>query len=170
MNKKNKSDLVLEGAKLRREKDKIISVEEEKVKLVVFTLSGALYAFYGSEVKEILAQANIFYVPGSPAFIHGVINVRGEIESVINLASFLELSDSGSAVNSRVLLAAGESMRSGVLVDSVEDVLDIPVSAIKPPLSTLSESLRGFIEGEFVHDGKTATLLSVKKIFDRVTS
>src|SRR5208337_5036116 len=122
--KHNKRDFVLEEAKRRREKDKIINVEEERVKVVIFALAGGDYAFYGGEVKEILSQSNIFYVPGTPGFIHGVINVRGEIESVINLAAFLELPDRTKAVNSRILIAAVDGIRSGVLVESVEDVLD----------------------------------------------
>ena len=166
---KSKSDFVLEEAKLRREKDKIINIEEERVKVVIFTLSGGDYAFYGDEVKEILSQANIFYVPGTPRFIHGVINVRGEIESVINLAAFLGLPDSVKAANSRILIAAGDEIRSGVLVESVEDVLDIPVNSIKPPLPTLGQSIKGFIAGEFIYSNKTVTLLSVRRIFEKIS-
>jgi purine-binding chemotaxis protein CheW len=166
---KSKSDFVLEEAKLRREKDRIINIEEERVKVVIFTLSGGDYAFYGDEVKEILSHANIFYVPGTPGFIHGVINVRGEIESVINLAAFLGLPDSVKAVNSRILIAAGDEIRSGVLVESVEDVLDIPVNSVKPPLPTLGQSIKVFIAGEFIHSNKTVTLLSVRRIFEKMS-
>ncbi len=166
---KHSRDFVLEEAKRRREKDEIVNVEEERVKVVIFALAGGDYAFYGSEVKEILSQSNIFYVPGTPGFIHGVINVRGEIESVINLAAFLGLPDSARAVNSRILIAVGEGIRSGVLVESVEDVLDIPVNSIKPPLATLSQSLKGFVTGEFIHGNKTVTLLSARRIFEKIS-
>ena len=162
-------DSILKEAKLRREKDKIIDVLEERVKVVIFALAGGNYAFYGDEVKEILSQANIFYVPGTPGFIQGVINVRGEIESVINLAALLGLPDSVKAVNSRILIAAGDEIRSGVLVESVEDVLDIPINSIKPPFSTLSQSLKGFITGEFIYSNKTVTLLSVRRIFEKIS-
>ena len=166
---KDRRDLVLEEAKRRREKDRIVNVEVERVKVVVFTLTGGDFAFYGNEVKEILSHANIFFVPGTPGFISGVINVRGEIESVINLAVFLGLQDIVQTGTCRILIAAGDEMRSGVLVESVEDVLDIPVSLIKPPLSTLSQSLKEFISGEFVCGNKTVTLLSVKRIFEKIS-
>jgi purine-binding chemotaxis protein CheW len=166
---KEKRELVLEEAKRRREKDRIVNVEADMTKVVIFTLAGGDYAFYGDEVKEILSHANIFYVPGTPGFISGVINVRGEIESVINLAAFLGLPDIVQTVNCRILIASGDEMRSGVLVESVEDVLDIPVNLIKPPLSTLSQSIRVFVTGEFVCGSKTVTLLSVKRIFEKIS-
>ena len=166
---KFKSDLVLEEAKRRREKQRVVNVEEEKVKVVIFTLAGGRYAFYGCEVEEIFSRATIFYVPGAPDFIHGLINIRGDIESVINPNVFLGLPDSGKAQNSRILIASGEGIRSGVQVDSVEDVLDIPASSIKPPLSTLNASVREFVAGEFIHGDETVILLSAGKIFKKIT-
>lgn len=151
------------------EKAKIVDVEEAKKKVVIFVLAGGEYAFTGEEVREILSHANIFYVPGTPDFIEGVINVRGEIESVLNLSIFLGLPGGPNQVNSRILITAGNEIRSGVLVDSVLDVLDITESSIKPPLSTLSDSIKGFITGEFVHQNKTVTLLSVRKIFEKIS-
>lgn len=161
--------MTMDPASKSAQKPKIIDVEESKAKVVIFTLAGGEYAFFGSEVKEILSHANIFYVPGTPAFIEGVINVRGEIESVLNLTAFLGLPSSAKPGNSRILIAAGNEIRSGVLVDSVQDVLDIPESSIKPPLSTLADSIKGFIAGEFSYRDKTVTLLSVTRIFEKIS-
>ncbi|MBF0558863.1 MAG: purine-binding chemotaxis protein CheW [Nitrospirae bacterium] len=167
---KDKSDLVLKEAERRREKNRIADVEEEKVKVVIFTLAGGWYAFSSGEIKEIISHANIFYVPGAPDFIHGLINIRGDIESVINLNMFLRLPDNVKAQSGRVLVAAVEGgIRSGILVDSVEDVLDIPASSVKSPLSTLNKSVREFVAGEFIHGRETVILLSVEKIFEKIT-
>ena len=166
---KRKSDIILEEVKKRRGREKIVDVEEERTKIVVFSLLDDYYAFYGDDVKEILHLVNIYYVPGSPDFILGVVNIRGDIESVLNINKFLGLPDSKQTNHSRIAVAAKDDMRSGVLVDSIIDVIDVPVSSIKPPLSTLNNSLRDFVTGEMLYDNKNVTLLDVEKIFGKIT-
>lgn len=167
----HKSDLVIGEAWRRREEQRITDVEEERVKVVIFRLAGGLYAFHAFEIKEIFSHAGIFFVPGAPAFIHGLINVRGDIESVINLNMFMGLPGSGKEVHGRILIAAVEGgMRSGILVDSVEDVLDIPASSIKPPLSTLGKALQELAAGEFIHGKDTVLLLSAASIFSKMAA
>jgi purine-binding chemotaxis protein CheW len=111
---------------------------------------------------------SIFYVPGSPDFILGVINIRGDIESVIAINKFLGLSEPGVTQSSRIAIASTEEMRSGVLVDSIEDVVDIPVSALKLPIATLDQSQKEFVAGEFTYNEKNITLLDIGKIFGRI--
>ncbi|MDP2646412.1 MAG: chemotaxis protein CheW [Desulfobacterales bacterium] len=166
---KNKSDLILEEIIRRKDQERIVDVEEKKVKIAIFSLHGDFYAFYGKYVKEILPPMTIHYVPGSPDFIPGVINVRGEIESVININSFLGLPDSASSPSSRIALAVAGGIRSGILVDSIEEVLDIPDSSVKPPLDTLPKSIREFVAGEFTHKDKLVTILDIGKIFGKIT-
>ncbi|MCK9364809.1 MAG: chemotaxis protein CheW [Syntrophales bacterium] len=164
----NKSDLILDGIMRRKEKERIVDVEEKKVKVVIFSLHGDFYAFYGEHIKEILPLLTIYYVPGSPEFIPGVINVRGEIESVININRFLGLPDSENSPTSRIALTVTDGIRSGILVDSIEEVLDIPASLVNPPLDTLSKSIKEFVSGEFTHKGKLVTILDIGKIFGKI--
>jgi purine-binding chemotaxis protein CheW len=165
---KNKSDQILEEIMRRKEKERIVDVEESKIKVVIFSLQGGLYAFYGEHIKEILPLMTIYYVPGAAEYIPGVINVRGEIESVININRFLGIADTANAQSGRIALAAANGIRSGILVDAIEDVLDIPANAVKPPLDTLSKSLKEFVTGEFIHRERLITILDIGKIFARV--
>lgn len=167
--RKNKSDLILEEIMRRKEKERIVEVEEKKVKVVIFSLHRDFYAFYGEYIKEILPLMTIYYVPGSPDFIPGVINVRGEIESVIKINRFLGLPDSANSPSSRIVLAVTDGIRSGILVDSVEEVFDIPASSIKPPLDTLSKSIKECVAGEFTQKDKLVTILDIGQIFGKIT-
>jgi purine-binding chemotaxis protein CheW len=164
-----KSDLILEEIMRRKEKERIVNVEEKMVKVVIFSLHQEFYAFYGEYIKEILLVMTISYVPGSPDFIAGVINNRGEIESVVKINRFLDFPDSQVGDNCRIVLAEQEGIRSGILVDSIEDVLDIPVSGIRVPLDALAESIKELVTGEFLHRDKPVTILDIGKIFGKIT-
>jgi purine-binding chemotaxis protein CheW len=165
---RTKSDSILEQLKKRSVREKVVEVEEEKVKLVIFSLADDYYAFNGSEVKEILPSGDISYVPGAPDFILGVINVRGDIESVVAINPFLGLPESKKTARSRIAIAVNGGVRSGIMVDSVEDVLDVPVSSIKPPLATLDAFKKECVTGEAIFKGKNITILDTGKIFGKL--
>ena len=97
----------------------MVNVDEEVTKLVVFTLGGDWFAFHGDKVREILTDNTVFFLPGCPASLEGVINVRGDIESVVLLRTVFGYSAAVDA-SSRILLGHGKSMRSGIRVDSVD--------------------------------------------------
>ena len=166
----SKIERILSQIKTRRIDREIVNVDEEKVKLVIFLLNEDHFAFYGSNVKEILALTEITYVPGAPDFFHGIINVRGDIDSVINIHKYLELENSENKSRSRIVITASGNIRSGILVDSVEDVVDVPVSSIKPPISTLDKSLKYFVIGETTYKNRNVTILDVGKILRKEAS
>ena len=162
---KHRTDNLLEAIKEKRKSNSIIDVDEKKIKVVIFSLSNGFYSFYGEEVREILPLGNIFYVPGAPENILGVINVRGDIESVINIHRVLGLPDSKKSQKGRIVIAEADGIRSGILVDSIEDVLDIPADSIRPPLSTLDSSLKDFISGETFCRNCNISILQAGAIF-----
>ncbi len=166
---KNKCDQILSQVKERKRKEKIVDVTEEKTKLVIFSLLDDYYAIRGNEIKEIILVDKITFVPGSPDYILGIINVRGDIESVLNLNKLLGLPDSKIDKDNRIIVASSLEMRSGILVDSVSDVVDIPKSSITPPISTLGETLKDFVVGEAVYGDKSITQLDIIKIFESIT-
>lgn len=166
MDEKNKN--ILAQARKRREEARIIEVEEEKIKLVIFSLAGDFYAFAGEDIKEILRVEKIAFVPGSPQIILGVINVRGDIESVLNIHKLLGLPDSQPTPNSRIIIAASAEVRSGILVDTVEDVTDVPAGSVQPPIATFDKSLKEFVVGVTEQGGHNVTILGIKNILGKL--
>ncbi len=148
---------------------KIVAVDEKKVELVIFSLLEDYYAFIGSDIKEILPVESISYVPGSPDFILGIINVRGDIESVFDIHKFLGLPDVKIVRNSRIAIADKDGVRSAILVDSVEDVINVPANSIKPPISTLDKFIQEFVLGETTYNKKNVTVFDIGKIFGKLT-
>jgi purine-binding chemotaxis protein CheW len=167
---RNKSERVLDEAKKIMEKDAVIDVEEERVRLVIFSLGGELFAFEGDCIKEILLPLEITYVPGSAEHIMGIINVRGDIESVIALDKLLGLPAPVTSDSNRILVAEHDEIRSGILVEGVEDVVDVPASSVKPPLSTIGKAIGDYIMGETEYRDGNVTVLDLQKMFTNFLS
>jgi purine-binding chemotaxis protein CheW len=154
----------------RSAQEAVVNVEEESTKLVVFALGAQRYAFAGSSVAEVLGTRRIFAVPGCPPSLVGVINVRGEIESVIRLNELLGVALDGARTDTPILLGRGRTLRSGILVDRVIDVVDVLVSNILPPPSTLSAHLKGLVTGAVELAGDTVTLLDLDQVFSHYSA
>ncbi len=168
MDNKRRNDLLIEELRKRKVKETTVDVEAEHIKVVIFTLRESLYAFPGVDVKEILSLMDISPVPGAPDFIPGLINNRGDIESVINLNKFLGLPDSESTAASRIIMASKAGLRSGILVDAVIDVVDMPLASIKPALSTLGHAIKELVTGELIYLSRTVVMLDIGRLFERL--
>ena len=168
------SDAALKSEKLlaeikrpNRVKD-IVDVEIERTKVVIVTIGGNRFAFNGNDIREILPACEISWVPGLPDFLPGLIIIRGEIESVIDIRQFW-----GNEINSgqpgQIVLAVHGEFRSGILIDSIEDVVDVPLSAIISTLTTLTGTARDLLSGELDWGGIVIPLLDIEKLADKVT-
>ena len=162
-NDKLKSELILDELKRRQRAKEVVDVEEERIKVVIFICGVNLYAFYGRDIREILPPCDISWVPSLPDYLPGLINVRGDIESVIDLRHFLgeEKDDHGKRL---IAMAVRDDFHSGVMIESIEDVVDIPLSTIQPPLATLNGAARDLVIGEIEYGGETISLLDIGKL------
>ena len=161
------SDFILDEIKKWSLAEQTVAVDEEQVKLVIFSLENHLFAFWGNEVREILPGDRITWIPGATDFIPGVINIRGNIEAVIDLGRVLGFIDTRKD-QGLFIMTHLEGQRSGMLVDSIIDVLDVPISAITPPLLNLEVRLSQLVVNQSEYNGKIVNILSVSQIFDQV--
>ena len=150
--------------RLDAQKD-IVNIDEPLVKLVIFALGDDQFAFLGEGIHEILTKVDVFFVPGCPPSLEGVINVRGDIESVIRPHDLLHLPASKADHTSTILLGSGNGIRSGIRVDRVLDVVDVPQSTIRPVPTTLPEHLRTLVLGILRFQEQTVAVLDIDKLF-----
>lgn len=143
----------------------IVNVDEPQVQLVVFVLGKAWFAFHGERIREILSFTEVFFVPGGPPSLEGVINVRGDIESVIRLHELLGLADSGVDQASSILMGRGFGMHSGIRVDRIIDVVDVGQRSIQTPPGTLAEPLRDYVLGVLRLREQPVTVLDLDALF-----
>jgi purine-binding chemotaxis protein CheW len=163
-----KSEQIMDELRKRHRSKEIVDVEEERVKVVIFVCGKNQYAFYGTDIREILPTCDISWVPGLPDYLPGLINVRGDIESVIDIRHFLgeENVDHDKCL---IAMAVRGDFHSGVMIDSIEDVVDIPLSTIQPPLATLNGAARDLVAGEIDYGSATISLLDIGKLAALIT-
>src|SRR5215208_5122775 len=104
-----------------------------------FTISGTDYGLPILAVKEILQHEETTSVPGAPASIRGVINVRGQVVPVLDLAVKFGRGETVPSKRTCILVVeastGSERITVGVLADAVNEVLDLPANEIEPPPS-----------------------------------
>lgn len=144
----------------------MVDFEEPTVKLVIFELCGEWFAFRGEAIREILPPVTVYFVPGCPSSLEGVINVRGNIESVIQLAEMLGKPVPDPVSMSSILRGQGGGMNSGIRVDRVVDVVDVVQSAIQPIPATMPEQLRRVVSGLLRHQDTPVAILDLNRIFE----
>ncbi|WP_409335772.1 chemotaxis protein CheW [Halomonas sp. PAMB 3232] len=135
-----------------------LEVDEPTQQVVLFRLAGQRFALAGSVVSEILSgEQSVYFIPGLPDTIEGVIHLRGTIESVITLERLLGLEASRS--DGMILLVRGDAITTGVRIEQLDDVCDVVISALRPPPETLPEALKPFVGAVIHRDEREAIAL-----------
>ena len=119
----------------RGEQEKTIG---ESVEVVEFLLAYETYGIESSYVREICPLKELTPVPCTPPFVLGIINVRGQIVSVIDMKKFFDLPERGLTDLNKVIIVHDEKMEFGILADSILGVRKILREEIQPPLPTLT--------------------------------
>jgi purine-binding chemotaxis protein CheW len=144
------------------------TASEEADQYLTFLLGGEMYAIGILRIKEIIEYGHLTTVPMMPAFIRGVINLRGAVVPVVDLSA--RFGRQASQVTRRsciVIIEAGdgeEAQDVGVVVDSVSEVLEIPAAEIEPAPSFGTRIRADFIQGMGKIDGRFVILLDVDKV------
>ena len=99
--------------------------------VVVFTLANESFALPVVQVREILRLQEMTPLPKAPAFMAGVINLRGRVLAVIDLRKRFELEPASRSDEARIVIVRLPKALVGLIVDSVEEVLALPREAIQ---------------------------------------
>ncbi|HEV8723252.1 MAG TPA: chemotaxis protein CheW [Candidatus Binatia bacterium] len=110
----------------------------ESIEVVEFLLAYEKYGIESSYVREIHPLRELTPVPCTPPFVLGIINVRGQIISVIDMKKFFDLPERGLTDLNKVIIVHDEKMEFGILADSILGVRKISREEIQPPLPTLT--------------------------------
>jgi len=140
--------------------DKTLNAGEadDSLEYVVFKLGNEEYGIKINNVQEVNRIGEITRLPGAPAFIAGMVDLRGEIMPILNLRRLFGVHDTGSNNESRLLVAEFEDKKTGILIDSVSGVLRFSTAFLEEAPEALKE------KGQECYIDKIAKLNDGKRI------
>ncbi|MGZ4960826.1 MAG: chemotaxis protein CheW [Methylomonas sp.] len=138
---------------------------------LTFVLGGEIYALGILNIKEIISYGDLTEVPMMPAFVRGVINLRGSVVPVIDLQARFGKGCTAIAKRTGIVIVEtagdGESDNQqdiGVIVDAVNEVVDIGEREIEPPPSFGTGIRPDFINGMAKRNDRFVILLNVNRV------
>ena len=137
---------------------------------LTFMLGGETFSINILCIKEIIWYASLTEVPMMPACIRGVINLRGAVVPVMDLSSRFGKPSTQVTKSTCIVIievetdGISERQNMGMVVDSVQAVLEIPATEISPPPSFGAKIRPDFIEGIGTVNGKFVILLNVNRV------
>ncbi len=135
---------------------------------LAFLIGGDEYAVPILKVREIVAFSDATRVPGTPPWIRGVLNLRGQVLPVVDLAVKFGLPPIVPAMRTCVVVfetvLEGQGATIGALVDAVSSVLDLAPDEIEPPPSFGTQIRVEYLVGAAVSNGRFTLLLDTDKM------
>jgi len=135
-----------------------------QVQLVTFRLGGEEFGLDVFGVHEILRWQEPTPVPRAPAFVEGVLDVRGTLVPVVDLRKRFELVQAGYDDDTRIVLVDFGGERLGLVVDAVTEVLRAPETAVSSPPAYFKGLSAEFLRGIVRLEGRLVVLLDLDKI------
>ena len=120
---------------------------DESIEVLEFLLAHEHYAVESSHVREVYPLENLTPLPCTPAFVLGIVNLRGEIVSVIDLRKFFDLPQTGLPDLNKVIVLESGNMVFGILADVILGVRRIPLADIQSSLPTLTGIREKYLKG-----------------------
>jgi purine-binding chemotaxis protein CheW len=123
----------------------------ESLEIIEFRLASETYGLESRFIREVYPLRDVTPLPGMPPFVLGIVNVRGQILSVVDLKEFFNLPDKGLGQLNKLIILHDEQMEFGILADAILDVRSIALDTLQTAPATVSgigeEYLRG-VTGE----------------------
>jgi len=132
--------------------------------LISFRIGAQEFCVDIMAIREIRGWTPATALPQSPAFVKGVINLRGAVLPIVDLAS--RLGFESTEVNDRnvIIVADIGGQVVGLLVDAVSDILTVTDDVIQPTPDVASETAKTFVRGLIAMDGRMISLIGLERV------
>ena len=142
------------------------ALEQEYIKVIIFQLADKEYAIPVSNVQGIEKLMHITRVPKTAKYVKGVINLRGVITPIIDLRERFDLPISEDEETTRIIIITLDDIEVGFVVDSANDVIDIPTNAIEQQPEVVGSIEEDFISGVAKVENRLLILLHLHKVLN----
>jgi purine-binding chemotaxis protein CheW len=142
-----------------------LAIEAGKAReVIVFRIGIQEFCVDIMSVREIRGWTPATVLPRSPSYVRGVINLRGAVLPIIDLAARLEFSAATATTRHVIVVVQIAGQVIGLLVDAVSDILTLNESQIQPTPAVASESARAFVCGLIALEGRMVNLLRLDNV------
>ena len=144
---KEKAGVLKARSKALAKAPKGIEEDGAYLEVVAFMLAHERYAIELTHIREVYPLKELTPLPGTPGFVLGIVNVRGQILSVIDIKRFFELPEKGLTNLNQVIILQSDEMEFGILADEILGTKSISVGNIQKSLPTLSGIRAEYLKG-----------------------
>ena len=141
----------------------------EMMQYLTYKLGDEVFALDISKVREVLDFTTVTRVPKMPAFMRGVINLRGSVVPVVDLRTKFGMPPAANTTDTCIIIAEvtvdGETTVLGALADSVQEVLELEPSSIEPAPKIGTMLRTEFIKGMGKQNDRFIIILDIDKVF-----
>jgi len=134
------------------------------IQWVTFQLENETYGINVMQVQEVLRVTEIAPVPGAPDFVMGIINLRGNVVTVLDTRKRFGLAPKEMDDATRIVIIEAEDNVVGILVDSVAEVVEMRRSAIESSPNVGNDESSRYIDGVANRDGQLLILVDIDKL------
>ena len=139
-------------------------LEDPILQWVTFKLDNETYGINVMQVQEVLRYTEIAPVPGAPSYVLGIINLRGNVVTVIDTRQRFGLYNAEITDNSRIVIIEADKQVVGILVDSVAEVVYLRQSEIETAPNVGNDESAKFIQGVCNKNGELLILVELDKM------
>jgi purine-binding chemotaxis protein CheW len=140
------------------------SSDDPMLQWVTFKLAGETYGINVMQVQEVLRYSEIAPVPGAPSYVLGIINLRGNVVTVIDTRHRFGLEPGDLTDNARIVIIEADSHVVGMLVDSVAEVVYLRQSEIETAPNVGNDESAKFIQGVCHKNNELLILIELDKL------
>ncbi len=136
--------------------------------LISFRINAQEFCIDIMAIREIRGWTEATTLPQSPAFVRGVINLRGAVLPIVDLAARLGFESSEISARHVIIVAQIGAQIAGLLVDAVSDILTVTDDMIQPTPDVASGAAKTFVRGLIAIDGRMISLIGLDQVYPSI--
>lgn len=140
--------------------------EGEMLRWATFRIAEERYGIDVMQVREVLRFVEITPVPGTRDSVLGIINLRGNVVTVLNTRNLFDLEPQPVSEKTRIVIIESLDQVVGVLVDNVEDVVDLDASTIENTPNLGNDNTNHFFQGISHHNDELLILMNIEQMIE----
>ncbi|KJZ08174.1 MAG: chemotaxis protein CheW [Marinomonas sp.] len=142
------------------------SAKGELLQYLTFKLIDETYGINVMQIREVLRYSEIAPVPGAPSYVMGIVNLRGNVVTVVDSRVRFGLPDATISDDTRIIIVEHDNEQVGLLVDAVQEVFYLYQGEIEQSPSVGNDEAIMFIQGVYQKEDELVILLELDRFFE----